>query len=316
MFKSKINPDELGLKTYEEYVAVFKKEVKKAQKFGRTNVIVLSHFKFACGTVSTMMVLGKISGPLAQWYKKIRRERGVEKDFAMGDCFFEPLDNGTTTLHIALNDGKGKPAQMTKNGKKLFKKLSFTPNIFKGELPEDLVGAGEGSFTDTELELIEQEADESNEDQSILRVYRQYTQALTLLNDQIVPRLRMPKEEAAWNPKHLDIARNAFVLSKSFLDKYEEVEEQQQNKFAEEKAKALDRQPMLQKIAAKIKTMFETKATLDSSVDLNTVTDKTEPLGEKSNITEGQQSSELETVVNGMKEQLEALNNFLDQLAQ
>lgn len=293
MFKTKINPEELGSTTYEEYVAVLKKEVKKAQKYGRTNVIVLSNFKFACGTVSTMMVLGKLSGPLSKWYKKLKKERAVEKDFALGDCFFEPQDDGITKLHIALNDGKGKPDKMAKNGKKIFKKIGLTPNIFKGELPEDLVG--EGEFNDTELELIEQEADESNDNQSLGKVFRQYTKAYKELAEEVIPRLKMPEQEAQWHPQHLDIARQAFFFSKSFLDKFEEVREKTQEKFGERKQQIEERQPILQKIAAKVKTMFETKATMDSSISFN-------------------KGEEVATVLNTMKTQLAELNQFLDQL--
>lgn len=305
MFKSKINPEELGTKTYKDYVVILKKEIKKAQKFGRSNVVVLSHFKFACETTGTMMIIGKFGGPLAKWYKKIRKERAMEKDFAMGDCFFEPQDDGSTKLHIALKQGKGKPNHMTKNGKKMFRKLGFLPNIFKGELPENLVGENEGEFTNKELEIIDDEAKESNETKTLAGVYKQYTTAFKQLANQIVPRLKMSKEEAAWDPKHLDIARNVFMLSKSFLDKFDESEDKQQEKFEAVKAKVIEKQPMLQKIAAKVKNMFETLATTDGSVN-NDVND-----------TEDEQLQEtLEEVANAvadMRKQLDELTAHFDQ---
>ncbi|MCH2043334.1 MAG: hypothetical protein MK212_04280 [Saprospiraceae bacterium] len=264
MYKTKIKPEELSSMTYKDYATLLKKEVKKAQRFQHVDVIVLSDFKFSCETVASLMILGKFGGPIAKWYKTIKKERKVEKDFAKGSCYFEPQSDGSTTLHIALNDGKGKPTKMVKNGKKLFKRLGFVPNIFKGELPTELLENSTATLTDTEIERTEEEAEESNEGKGIGMVAKQYQQAFKRLANQVVPMLKM-KDQAVWVDKHLDIAKKAYLMSKSFVDKFEESSDKAQEKFAQFKAKVLEKQPMLQKIFAKVKKLLTDKAQVHGS---------------------------------------------------
>ena len=136
-FKSKLKPEELSTLTQFNYIKFCEKEVKRAAPFGQLGVVILSDYVFACGTTATLLLFDKPSGPLMKYYKQLKKERSQEKDFAKGSCYFEDVDGDHPTMRIALEDGKGKPAKMQKNGKKLFKKLGFAVEIFKGELAVD-----------------------------------------------------------------------------------------------------------------------------------------------------------------------------------
>ncbi len=270
-FKTKINPSELVQMTYKDYEKAIKKEIAKAQKFGQTEVIIFSDFQFACGKSATMLLLGQQSGALTKFYKQAKKDRKKENDFAKGVCYFESKEGEATTLHIALNDGKGKPVQMKKNGKSLFKKIGLLPNIFKGDLPAKLLANFEGDLNQEEIIQMSQEADKSNDHKAILLVFKQYQKALKQLTAEVLPLIQM-KENAPYKPKHLEIAKKTYFLSLSFLDKYEEVNEARQAKFADKKARIEEKQPLLRKIAAKIKKELSQKAEIHgSSEEMETV---------------------------------------------
>jgi hypothetical protein len=121
-FKSKIKITDLPTLPHKDYMNIFRKDVERAAKFGQTGVVVLSDFQFACGEVGTLILLGKMSGPLKNYYKELKKERKQEKDFAKGTCYFEDVDGDNPKMRIALDDGKGKPTKMKKNGKKTLEK--------------------------------------------------------------------------------------------------------------------------------------------------------------------------------------------------
>ena len=58
-FKSKMDPYVVKDMTYKDYVKEIKKEMVRAAKFGTTGALAFSKFKFACGTETTMILLGK-----------------------------------------------------------------------------------------------------------------------------------------------------------------------------------------------------------------------------------------------------------------
>ena len=246
-FKSKIKPDELKEMTQIQYIKRMQKEVTLASKFGHTGVVILSDYKFSCSNVGTMMLLGKLSGPLMKFYKQQKRERKVEKDYALGTCYFKKEENQAPTMHIALKDGKGKPNKMMKHGKSMFKKLGYAPNIFKGEILE-----GNEKLDQSEVDHITEEADKSNDSIALNKVAQQYSNALKIVSNVLIPMIQQG-DKATFEKQHFEAAKKAFFYSKSFVDRYQEVNEKQRTKFVNFYTKVLERQPTLQRITAKIK---------------------------------------------------------------
>lgn len=260
-FKSKIKPNEVKDMDFKTYTATLKKEIAKAAKFGETSVVAFSNYKFACGEEGTLLLLGKYSGELVKFYKEAKLKRKKEKDFAKGTCYFDTDDNGNIKMSIALNDGKGKPDKLKKNGKALFKKLGFVPDIFKGDLPEV---DGDAQLSEQEVGHIEDTADEQNDNQTLGKVAKQYEQAYKKLADHVVPLIKM-KDKAVYNPKHFEVAKAAFKASASFLDKYKESKEKAQEKFATIQQNVQARHEQIQKIAAKVKLELSKKAQVQGS---------------------------------------------------
>ena len=75
--KTKIDLDALAEMTFAEYQKKFKKEIKRAQAFGKMNCVVLGEFEFACGHIGTIMVLGTYSGKLTKFYKQMKRLKNI-----------------------------------------------------------------------------------------------------------------------------------------------------------------------------------------------------------------------------------------------
>ena len=259
-FKSKMNPEELSSMTYKEYFTQFKKEVKKAEKFGATSVVILSDFEFSCGQVGTILILGKYSGPLAKWYKRMKKERKQEKDFAKGTCYFKADESGAVTLNIALDDGKGKPEKMKKNGKSLFKKLGYSPNIFKG----DFLEGAEGVLSETELENMDQVADEMNDDKRLGGLARKYRRAFKVVSNQVIPAI---KEKTSLSLTHLEAAKAAYIAAQSFIDRYDEVPAKQQERFSDLEQQVKTNLSNLQKVVAKAKQLLIGKSTFSGNVE-------------------------------------------------
>ncbi len=259
-FKSKINPVTLAELTHKEYEKQIKKEVAKAEKFGSLPVIVLSHFKFACGTISTLMLFGKQSGELGKFYKRAKKERKQENDFAKGICYFEATEDQGTILHIALNDGKGKPSQMKKNSKALFKKLGMSPNIYKGELPEDLLAGSQAALSVSEVELLDKEADEENDKKSLAWAAKQYQKYFKMVTLELLPMLKTT-DAVTFEVYHLKLAKKGYQAASGFLDRYEEEDKEKHlQKYAPLRDKVLANKDQLQKIAAKIKQLLSQQA--------------------------------------------------------
>ena len=248
-FKSKIKPKEVKDLDFKTYTTVLRKEVKTAAKFGETAVVAFSNYEFACGHVGTLLLLGKFSGDLAKFYKKAKIERKKENDFARGTCYFETEENGNVTMHIALKEGKGKPDKLKKNGKALFKKLGFEPNIFKGDLPVVEEGV---DLSQEEIEHIETVADKENALKTLASLVKAYEGASKRLANEVLPLIKQ-KEGAVYRPLHFEIAREAFKASASFLEKYEEVEEKKREKFTTIYEKIEKRHEQLQKNCCKSK---------------------------------------------------------------
>jgi len=158
-----------------------KKEVTRAAKFGETAVVALSHFQFSCGYQGTLLLLGKFSGELAKFYKQAKLTRKKERDYAKGTCYFEIDDKGQVQMHIALQDGKGKPDKLKKNGKVLFKKLGFNPQIIQGELGL----SNSDQLSSSEVEFIEEEADYENDQETMQQVYKKYQKACGKLEQEV-----------------------------------------------------------------------------------------------------------------------------------
>lgn len=270
-FKSKIDPNAVAEMDFKTYTNLLKKEVKKAAAFGETDVIIFSDFTFACGHIGTMMLLGKFSGNLAKFYKKSKIERKTEKDFAKGTCYFKTKEDDNVEMHIALDDGKGKPAKMKKNGKALFRKLGFGIEIIKGELAEDSneeeASEEETPTLDTVIEehLTDSSAQE-NEDKGIRLIAKQYQSAYQLLTLNVLPLLKNNNTQTL-HKDHYGIALKAYKLSLSFLDKYKEAKEPQQAKLSDFHKKASDNHPQLQKILAKIKQTLEKGAQVHGDME-------------------------------------------------
>ncbi len=275
-FKSKIDPNEISSMTFKEYFGLLKKEIKKAEKFGNTNIVVLSDFHFACGHIGTMMVLGKHSGIISKWYKKIKKERKKENDFARGNCYFKIADDGDTTLHIALEDGKGKPDKMKKNGKNLFKKLGFSPNIFKGEFLEDV----EGVLSEQELATMDEEADKMNDDKKLGFLSKKYRKAFEKISNEVIPAL---KNKESINLYCLEVAKDAYVAGQSFIDRFDEVSQKEQDRYEVMREKIVANMSDLEKVVAKVKQLL--MASADINIDIESVI---EDLADKKSIIDNQ----------------------------
>lgn len=247
-FKSKITVDQLKDLTEVSYIKLAQQEVKRAAKFGETGVVVLSDYQFACGAVSTLLILGKMSGPLMKFYKQMKTERSKEKDFAKGTCYFENTDGDQPTMRIALDDGKGKPARIKKNGKKLLKKLGLAVEIFKGEM-----NLANETLAQEELDTIEAEVDKENDDQKMALIIKAYKKAFASVVADVVPLL---KAKAGVEEQHYQLALKLLRLSKSIQDKQEEISEKQQAKYVDLVAEVKSREPKVIKIVANLKKML------------------------------------------------------------
>lgn len=269
-FKSKIKPEELKDLTEAEYIKLCQKEVSRAAKFGETGVVILSDYQFACGAVGTMMLLGKLSGPLLAYYKQLKKERGQEKDFAKGICYFENIDSNNPTMRIALSDGKGKPAKMQKNGKKLFKKLGFETDIFKGDL-----GLEEETLAAEEVEEIEAQVDVENDDQAIKQIIIDYKKAFALLSNNVIPLL---KTKEGITEQHYQIARKLLRLSKSVQDKLTEIDEKQRVKYQEFVENVKTQEPKIIKIVANLKKLLSESTVEGDATNVSAVLEKVNSL--------------------------------------
>jgi hypothetical protein len=259
-FKHKKSIEEILAMKFGEYAKFLKKEIKRAAKFGELDAVVCSQHTFADNKESALVLLGVYTGELAQFFKKNKAEQG----FAKGKCFFEQTNEGTT-MHIALNTGKGKPDKVKKGGKKLWAKLGINSKFYKGELPNldselDKVNVGEKE--------IEENVDVANDSQKIEWILKQYRKAKKALHQQVVPLIINPKTvDSDYTNQHFLIAKKALIEVSSFLDKIEEVEDEEKEKYQESLARIKKDAVQIKRIVAKIKTAL--MATNSVDVELN-----------------------------------------------
>jgi hypothetical protein len=268
-YKSKIKPNEVETLDFKTYTSMLKKEVVKAAKFGQIDVVVLSNYKFACKYTGTLLLLGKFSGELVKFYKSAKLQRKKEKDFARGVCYFETKEDGSVTMHIALQGGVGKPDKIKKNGKGLFKKLGIASNIFKGDPPVVDEKIDLSSQETEEFKTIEETADDENNLKTLKRLAKEYKHAYGNLASQVLPILKGEKPE--FTPQHFEIAKAAFKASASFLDKYEEVDKNKRDKFLEFYKRIKNQDEQLKKIAVKVKRGLIKNASHVSSEEMEDV---------------------------------------------
>ncbi|WBM73956.1 hypothetical protein [Saprospira grandis] len=259
-FKSKIKLDELKNLTEVQYIKLIEREVKRAAAFGQTGVIVLSDYTFSCGSLGTLILLGKLSGSLMKYYKGLKTDRKAEKDFAKGVCYFQEVEGQPPIMRIALNDGKGKPAKMKKNGKKLFKKLGFTVDIFKGDL-----GLQEVGLEAEEIDQIEAEVEQENDDQKMISIIRAYKKTFALVAKNVIPILKAKTPEKI-EERHYQLSLRLLKLSKSLQDKLEEISEKKQEKYSAFVAEVKAKEPRLIKIVAKLKQHLKNR-TVEGNLD-------------------------------------------------
>lgn len=195
-----------------------------------------------------MMILGKMSGSLMKFYKQMKKERAQEKDFAKGTCYFEDIGGHNPTMRIALDDGKGKPTKMKKNGKKLLKKLGLAVDIFKGDL-----GLEDENLEEEELAEIEEQVDEDNDDQKMKKIVKAYKSAFAMVAANVIPVL---KAKEGITEQHYQLSLKLLKLSKSAQNKWEEINTKQQAKYADLVNDIKSRDPKVIKIAANLKKML------------------------------------------------------------
>ena len=259
-FKSKIKLDELKNLTEVQYIKLIEREIKRAATFEQTGVVVLSDYTFSCGSVGTLILLGKLSGSLMKYYKSLKTDRKTEKDFAKGICYFQEVEGQSPIMRIALNDGKGKPTKMKKNGKKLFRKLGFAIDIFKGDL-----GLKEVSLDAKEIDQIEAEVDQENDDQKMISIIRAYKKTFALVANNVIPILKAKTPEKI-EERHYQLSLRLLKLSKSLQDKLQEISEKKQQKFNAFVAEVKAKEPRLIKIVANLKQHLKNR-TVEGNLD-------------------------------------------------
>ena len=195
-----------------------------------------------------------------KYYKGLKTARKAEKDFAKGVCYFQEVEGQPPIMRIALNGGKGKPAKMKKNGKKLFKKLGFAVDIFKGDL-----GLQEVGLEAKEIDQIEAEVDQENDDQKMISIIRAYKKTFALVANNVIPILKAKTPEKI-EERHYQLSLSLLKLSKSLEDKLEEISEQKQQKYSAFVAEAKAKEPLLIKIVAKLKQHLKNR-TVEGSLD-------------------------------------------------
>lgn len=243
--KTKIDLDHIADMTFVDYQKKFKKEIERAQTFGKMNCVVLGDFEFACGHIGSIIVLGTYSGNLTKFYKQMKRERKGKKDFAVGTTIFEKNEDGTTTLHVGLTDGMAKPTKLKKNSRKLFKKVGMHIEFTKGELTEKEASI----MSKEELHTINEEGEELSDDKKIETIYRKYTKAFKSIVNVVVPNLKENKVEDA----DFDQIRQLNVFARAFLEESEMLSEKKREKWQEKIDGAKAQLPKVKAIYAKVK---------------------------------------------------------------
>ena len=241
MIKSKIDPKVVGDLKWKEYTKLFDKDVKQAQAKGVAKVplVMVSDFKFACGEVHALMLLGKQS-VMTSAFKSFKAdpERKQQKDFSIGFCHFDKDEQGGFSIRISI-EGVGKPTAMKKNSKKLLKKLGINlKEIIKGSYTDEVVegiekeneNADEATLQENErlqesAEEMKASDDTDNDDKKLGAVAKAFVKANKGMTTKVITLLKLASSEpVTYTQMHVDAAEDAFRAAASLLDKYEEVE--------------------------------------------------------------------------------------------
>jgi hypothetical protein len=239
MIKSKIDPSKVKELTWKKYVNLFQKDITlvKTKKLKQVPVVIISDFKFACGEMHALILLGK-QAVLSKFFKTLKAdaERKEKKDYAIGTCHFETEEDGSVSMKMGMN-GLGKVNKMQKNSKKLIKKLDVgLKEIIKGDyLEEVLEDIEEDSKTASDLEKkvdvkLQEDAevlkvidDAVNDAQTLLRVAKDFSIANSKMQELIVLMKKAKQEAVEYTEENVAVAEGAFRAVASLLDKYEEV---------------------------------------------------------------------------------------------
>lgn len=254
---------------FETYTKFLKKEILRAAKLGELDAVICTNHKFdkGKGKVSALILMGTYVGDLAVFFKENKAQPG----FAKGKCFFEMTDEGTK-MHIAINAGKGKPEKITKAGRKLWAKAGVNPHFHKKKLPFLDAALDQVNVGETELLKV---VDTENDTQEIKLVKNNYLKARKVLQDRVLPLVSNKKtQDSAYNNQHFKIAKVCLKNAASFLNKFEEVDDQTQTAYKKE-IKALHREyPKLKRIAAKIKQALMASNAIDIDIDQTNTSEK------------------------------------------
>lgn len=228
MIRSKINPSTVQDLTWKDYAKLFEKDLKQAQDkdVAKVPLIMVSDFKFACGEIHALLLLGK-QAEMTKTFKKLKMdpERKKLKDFSIGFCHIDEEEDGSHSIRIAI-EGFGKPNKMKKNSRKLLKKLGINlKDIIKGQYTDEVI-----QQMDKEATSMQQEDDQADDNQKLRQVARNFTHSNKEMTTVVISLLkRSQTENVGYNQTHVDIAEKAFRAAASLVDKYEEELEKRRN---------------------------------------------------------------------------------------
>lgn len=228
MIRSKINPSTVQDLTWKDYAKLFEKDLKQAQDkdVAKVPLIMVSDFKFACGEIHALLLLGK-QAEMTKTFKKLKMdpERKKLKDFSIGFCHIDEEEDGSHSIRIAI-EGFGKPNKMKKNSRKLLKKLGINlKDIIKGQYTDEVI-----QQMDKEATSMQQEDDQAGDNQKLRQVARNFTHSNKEMTTVVISLLkRSQTENVGYNQTHVDIAEKAFRAAASLVDKYEEELEKRRN---------------------------------------------------------------------------------------
>jgi tRNA isopentenyl-2-thiomethyl-A-37 hydroxylase MiaE len=241
MIKSKIDPSQVQLLAWKDYVKLLEKDIRQAKSKGldRVPLVMVANFEFACGETHALLLLGKQS-VMTKFYKGLKTDgtRKKLKDYSIGFCYFDKEEDGSSSIRLAI-EGFGKPTQMKKNSKKLAKKLGLNiKEIIKGQYTDEIAQTIEQEeLTDVELTqqnslnkqafVAQQEATAANDHQSLQEVYKTFVLANKKMTTIIIPLLKDTDNSSIYTTNHVQITEKAFRTAASLVDKYEELNKEE-----------------------------------------------------------------------------------------
>lgn len=251
--KTKLKLDELAQLDYRTYLSKIDKEIERAKSFGSTGVIVLSEFKFACGTVAALLVFNNLAGEALNFYKEAKKNRKAEKDFAMGTCYFETAADGTTKLHVNLEDGKAKPSKIKKSGKKIFQRAGLSVD-FSGALAQENEDETDEPtpLGKEELNQLEQNSQQVSDKQKIGLIAKKYEKSLADVSQVLLPAIKANKVADA----HFQLAKNFYLYIDAFLKEFETLDDKAKQQYATSKDKIAAQKENALRLVAKVKKML------------------------------------------------------------